>query len=70
MRDSLRQDRPTCLLCGSVVTRRDHDRQYFSRYCKNHYSEARVLCDRALEDAFLVRVVARKKEAIQNAIKD
>lgn len=70
MRDSLRQDRPACLLCGSVVTKRDHDRRYFSRYCKNHYSEARVLCDRALENAFLVRVVAKKKEDVQNAIKD
>lgn len=62
MRDSLDQDRPSCILCNKVATRRDHDRQFFSRYCKNHYQEAREECDLEMREAFLVRMKARRSK--------
>ena len=58
--DNLRKDRPTCVLCDRVVTKRDHDRKCFSRYCKDHYYEARTLCDESLRSAFLCEVRATK----------
>lgn len=59
-REKLFEDRPNCVLCERVVTKRDHDRQFFSRYCKEHYAEARRICDKALRDAFTVKITCRK----------
>jgi hypothetical protein len=60
MEEGLGVDRPTCLLCERVVTKRDHDRRYFSRYCKDHYHQGRIICDRKLREAFTIAVVATK----------
>jgi hypothetical protein len=60
LRETLTRDRPTCVLCEKVVTKRDHDRQFFSRYCKDHYHQARQLYDESARAAFTVCVVSIK----------
>jgi len=60
-RDSLTFDRPTCVICDRVVTKRDHDRQYYSRYCKEHYHQARERCDAQVREAFSVVIQARRR---------
>lgn len=60
MGEGLRLDRPTCVACDRVVTKRDHDRRCFSRYCKDHYHEARSRYDAAARQAFSVRASSKK----------
>jgi hypothetical protein len=56
--EGLSEDRPTCVLCKHVVTKRDHDRRYFSRYCKDHYHQGRIRCDDELRKAFTIEAKA------------
>ena len=66
MEESLSVDRPTCVLCDRVVTKRDHDRRFFSRYCKDHYQEGRILCDAELRNAFTI-IIKATKPGVANA---
>ncbi len=61
MQDSLDHDRPSCILCGRMATRMDHNRAFFSRYCKDHYHQARQACDAAIRDAYMIKLELRKK---------
>lgn len=59
--DTLSSDRPVCVLCERVVTKRDHDRRRHSRYCKDHYHEARKICDARARETFSVIIRARRR---------
>jgi hypothetical protein len=63
MEEGLLLDRPTCVLCDRVATKRDHDRKFFSRYCKDHYQEGRILCDAELRNAFTIIIKANRPGA-------
>lgn len=59
-REKILEDRPNCVLCKRVVTKRDHDRQFFSRYCKEHYYMARKSCDSLLRDSFSAKIIGKR----------
>lgn len=60
MENSLNHDWPRCISCRRLATKMDENRRYHSRYCKDHYAEARSLSDRRLVDAFTFVTEFRK----------
>ena len=50
--DGLSHDWPKCIRCGRLCTKMDENRTFYSRYCKNHYAEARTKCDEAIVEAY------------------
>jgi hypothetical protein len=52
IKESLEEDWPSCIVCGRLATKMDANRAFFSRYCKNHYHQAREECDRRLVEAY------------------
>jgi len=60
--EGLDQDRPQCVVtgCFRVSTKMDHNQHFFSRYCKDHYHEARTECDRRIRDAYRVVISVTK----------
>jgi len=62
--ETFSQNRPTCVICKRACTKQDHNRSLYSRYCKDHYHEAREMCNKILFDAytFEVQVTIIKEE--------
>lgn len=59
LQEDLTHDWPNCIRCQRLATKMDADRAYYSRYCKNHYAEAREKCDRDIIDAYTFVLVFR-----------
>jgi hypothetical protein len=52
--------RPRCTMCSRVATMMDHDRSKFSRYCKDHYHEARTFWDNLLLANYTAKLAVDK----------
>lgn len=57
----LDHDWPNCILCRRLATKMDHNRMFYSRYCKDHYHEARGICDRRIIDSYMMEFVFRRR---------
>ena len=57
MGESLFADRPKCIICERTSTKMNHDRRYFSRYCKNHYDAARIACDSTILRSYAIDLI-------------
>jgi len=54
--DSLDIDRPRCIVCRKPSTKMDENRFFFSKYCRNHYHEARQLYAKQITDFYTVNI--------------
>lgn len=50
--ESLSEDWPTCIVCDRLASKMDENRSHYSRYCKNHYHQARENCDKEILEAY------------------
>lgn len=58
--DSLDYDRPRCILCKRPSTKMDHNRKFFSRYCKDHYYDARKINDKMIINYYTTILMIRR----------
>lgn len=61
MQESLERDWPRCIRCHQLATKMDANRAYYSRYCKDHYHEARQLCDKRMIELYSFEIRLKKE---------
>lgn len=64
--DTMQNDRPLCVICGKPSTKMDHNNYLYSKYCKDHYYEARQICDNKIISSFTFEIKILKNETDDN----
>lgn len=60
IQNSLQSEWPKCTCCNRLATRVLENRSIYSRYCKDHYYQARIQCDKLIREAFMFEITYRK----------